>query len=113
MLGTYHLVRAVEGESIERGELACALREFADALTQFRQRDNPALYAAIQNNFGIAMLLEGELLDQRSVTRNQAVKRVTIAERSAAIGGNSNKDIGLNLMSLGVVQGRKNRGSRK
>lgn len=113
MLGTYHLVRAVEGDSISGGDLACALREFADALGQFRPRDNPSLYAALQNNFGIAMLIDADFSEKRDELRKHALKRVKVANRIAVPGSDNGQDIAFNSMTLGVSQGRKSRGSRR
>lgn len=112
MLGTYHLVRAVENESISGGDLACALREFADALEQLRPPDNPSLYAALQNNFGIAMLIDADFSEKRDKARAHALKRIKLARRIAVPGSDSGKDIGFNSMTLGVSQGRKSRGKR-
>lgn len=113
MLGTYHLVRAVENESISGGDLACALREFADSLEQFRPRDNPALYAALQNNFGIAMLIDADVSGKRDKTRAHALKRIKVAGRIALPVSDIGKDIAFNSMTLGISQGRKSRGSRR
>jgi hypothetical protein len=112
MLGTYHLVRAVENDSISGGDLACALREFAEALGQFRPRDNPSLYAALQNNFGIAMLIDADFSEKRDKGRTHALKRIKVARRIAVQGSDSSKDIGLNSMALGISQGRKSRDKR-
>lgn len=113
MLGTYHLIEAIEGDSISGGDLACALREFSDALGQFRSRDNPVLYSAIQNNFALATLIESDFSERRKELRDQALKRIKLAQRVAVPGSDTRKDIVFNSKTLGVSQGRKSRGSGK
>ncbi len=113
MLGTYHLVRAVEGDSISSGDLSCALRYFSDALGQFRPRDNPSLYAALQNNFGIAMLIDADFSEKRDKARAHALKRIKVAKRVALPVSDNGKDIAFNSMTLGISQGRKSRDTRR
>jgi hypothetical protein len=113
MLGTYHLARAVDGDSISDGDLACALREFSEAIRQFRTGDNPALYAALQNNFGIAMLIDSSFREKPEVSRKHALKRIKLAQRVAIPGSGGANDIRFNAMTLGISQGRKGSGSRK
>jgi hypothetical protein len=108
MQGTYHLVRAIEGDSLSTGDLACALREFEDALGQFRQSDNQELYAAIQNNFALAMLIGADSSEERDEMRRHAFKRMKVAQR-IAISRAENREIVLNAMTLEVSQGRKHR----
>jgi hypothetical protein len=81
-------------------------------LEQLRPPDNPSLYAALQNNFGIAMLIDADFSEKRDKARAHALKRIKLARRIAVPGSDSGKDIGFNSMTLGVSQGRKSRGKR-
>lgn len=112
MQGTYHLIRAIEGAGLHYGDLACALREFEEALGQFRKSDNLELYAAIQNNFALAMLVEADSSEKRDEIRYHALKRMKVAQR-LAISKAPNKEIVINAKTLEVSQGRKHRDARK
>jgi hypothetical protein len=113
MLGTYHLIEAIGGDSMSGGDLARAAREFSDALKQFRPRDNLSLYSAILNNFALATLIQSDFSERRDELRHQALKRVKRAQSVAVPGSKSRADIVFNLITLGVSQGRKSRGSGK
>ena len=111
MLGTYHLIRALEADTLGTGDLVCASREFNDALGQFRQKDNPELYAAIQNNLGIVGLIEADHAENRDLQRRRAFKRMKVAQRIAS--GISQKDIVRNGTTLGLSLGRRGNDSKK
>jgi len=111
MLGTYHLIRAVEADTLGMGDLVCASREFNDALGQFRQKDNPELYAAIQNNLAIVGLIEADYAENRDLQRRRALKRMKVAQRVAS--GVGQKDIVRNAGTLGLSLGRRGNDSKK
>lgn len=72
MTGTYHLVRAVSGATLETGELACAARSFAAARAQLRPGDNPELEVALSNNEAIVKLLRGGTEVPMKQAKNEA-----------------------------------------
>ena len=74
MTGTYHLMRAVSGLELSRGELKCALRSFEAARAQLRPTDNPDLTIAIENNLAIATLLQAGVGLETKQARRQAQK---------------------------------------
>ena len=74
MTGTYHLMRAVSGLELSRGELYCALRSFEAARAQLRPTDNPDLTIAIENNLAIATLLQAGVGLETKQARRQAQK---------------------------------------
>ncbi|MEI6517723.1 MAG: hypothetical protein WCN89_03425 [bacterium] len=74
MTGTYHLMRAVSGVELSRGELKCALRSFEAARAQLRPTDNPDLTIAIENNLAIATLLQAGVGLETKQARRQAQK---------------------------------------
>lgn len=58
-LGTHYLRRALAGDSVELGELKCAVKAFREAAGQVSQRANPEIFAVIYNSLGIAEFLYG------------------------------------------------------
>ena len=111
--GSYHLIQAIQGASMSEGDLRCALKDFSDALAQFRQRDNPSLYAAIQNNFGLAMLVQADYSDKPDKIRRHALKRIKVAQRISMSQNGGDKEIVRNSEALGISSGGKRRNARK
>jgi len=59
-----HLYRAIApslrgSDSLEIGELKCALDSYTEAASRLQPHDNPILRAAIFNNKGVALLIKG------------------------------------------------------
>jgi hypothetical protein len=50
LTGTYHLLRAISGDSLQEGELSCAEISFRMARAQIPRKDNPEFMALIYNN---------------------------------------------------------------
>lgn len=91
MTGTYHLMRAIRGSSLQMGELRCALGSFEAARAQLRPGDNPELDIALNNNRAIALFFRGGMSGNGSkdskAARGQALRmldRSLKARRSAA-----------------------------
>lgn len=53
LTGTYHLLRAISGETLQEGELSCAEISFKMARAQIPAKDNPEFMALILNNEAI------------------------------------------------------------
>lgn len=85
-IGTQHLVRAIEKSEVEPAELACAISMLRQALMQFRRSDNPALEAAVRNNYGLALMVQSEgitdggKLWKRGVRQLSSVARLQLEE---------------------------------
>jgi len=54
-----HLQEASLGPVLDRGELGCALELYTQAASRLQPQDNPLLRAAIFNNKGVALLIDG------------------------------------------------------
>ena len=85
-----HLVRAIENPHVKVADLNCAVKQYVEALSLFRTRDNPALELVIRNNLAIAQLV---MIDQtpkavrplRYVVSNLR-KAVSLRSADSAIG---------------------------
>ena len=78
ILGNRYLVEAFRGGAIDLANLKCALKSYDIAARFMRFGDNPELFAAINNNRGIAWYLMS-LVTGRSEYRSHARKYLSLA----------------------------------
>lgn len=104
---TVHLLRAIETEHVQEGELSCALNQFREAIKQFRTDDNPALEMSVRNNYAIALLVKAQhAFDERKLQK-KANGQLSAAMRLRKYDKNLGATVALNYMSL--MQARKRR----
>jgi hypothetical protein len=82
MAGTRHLVRAIEGQHLDVGELQCAQRRFEQALKGFKVGDNPDLETAIRANYAIALLLQADRAQKGRKMWKAATRQLQLASRA-------------------------------
>jgi hypothetical protein len=82
MAATQHLVRAIEGEQLDVGELQCAQRRFEQALKGFKVGDNPDLETAIRANYAIALLLQADRAQKGRKMWKAATRQLQLASRA-------------------------------
>jgi len=81
LVGTYHLVRALEKPQVETAELDCAAKILREALMQFYSSDNRALEAAVRNNYALALLVQATSLEHETKLWGRAMKQLSRAAR--------------------------------
>jgi hypothetical protein len=107
LAGTVHLLRAIEAESLQLGELTCALSAFREALMQFRTSDNPALEMAVRNNYAIALLVHAQYVSDENMFWKKANRHLAAAMRLRKHDTRIGAFVAMNYMSL--MQARKRR----
>ncbi len=114
MTGTYHLVRAVSGPQLERGELKCALESFARAQAQLLPGNNREAQIAIANNQGIATLLAaaGER-EFRGAKREVSASWSRIAAKGSRRRAAGEQPVGLAVVQSNLKALREGDGERR
>jgi len=105
LAGTVHLVRAIETESLQQGELLCALSKLREAIMQFRTHDNPALEMAVRNNYALALLTQAQYVTDGRKLEKKAHRQFAAAMRHRKHSKELGSVVALNYMSL--MQARK------
>jgi hypothetical protein len=105
--GTVHLLRAIETESLQEGELSCALNELREAIMQFRTNDNPALEMAVRNSYAIALLVQAQHALDGRILRKKACGQLAAAMKLRTYDKKNGATVAMNYMSL--IQARKRR----
>jgi hypothetical protein len=100
LAGTRHLVRAIEKSDIEVGELSCAITKLREALAQFRAQDNPALAAAVRNNYSLALLVQAHYEGNTKKLQAKARKQIGAAMRLRAKTGRVGASVSHNRYAL-------------
>ncbi len=106
MTGTYHLVRAISSEQLEKGELSCAINSLEAARSQLRPADNPELQAAIANNLSIALLIQGAAEYGTAHGHKSAVKLLKGCRRNIKAGSRDNVIGALASFNLSTLKGK-------
>ena len=112
MTGTYHLMRAIRGDTLQLGELGCALRSFEAARAQLRPGDNPELDMAINNNHAVALFFRGGREEGRKAARGQALRLLDISlglKRDAAVRQQYAGTLRLLSMNSDALRGKNGR----
>jgi hypothetical protein len=100
LAGTRHLVRAIEKSDLESGELGCAMVKLREALKQFRAQDNPALAAAVRNNYALALLVQAHYDTKSKKLESKARKQIGAAMRLRAKTGRVGASVSHNRYAL-------------
>jgi hypothetical protein len=105
LAGTAHLIRAIETESLQDGELSCAISDLREAAMQFRTADNPALEMAVRNNYALALLVKAQYASDSGKLKNKANQQLAHAMRLSK----NNKQFGtvVALNYIGLMQARR------
>jgi hypothetical protein len=103
--GTVHLVRAVEGQAVQIGELQCAVDQLRGALAQFRTHDNPALEMSVRSNYAIALLVQSQYEQEGRKLRKKAMHQLAAAVKLRKHDENVGAVATVNY--LGLVQAQK------
>lgn len=105
LAGTVHALRAIETDSLQPGELGCALDKLRDAIMQFRTDDNPALEMAVRNNYALALLAQAQYAVDGRKLEKKAYRHLAAAMKLRARSKELGSIVALNYMSL--MQARK------
>lgn len=81
VLGNMHLLRALRGPKPEIGETRCALAFYRKARHFLQRHDNPELMAAIANNFGVAIFVQGTERGKPAAAARAALTKFMSAAR--------------------------------
>ncbi len=81
LVGTYHLVQALEKPQVETAELDCATKILREALMQFYSSDNRALEAAVRNNYALALMVQATMSADGAKVWGRAMKQASRAAR--------------------------------
>ncbi len=113
MTGTYHLVRAISSDELERSELSCAINSFEAARSQLRSSDNPELQVAISNNLAIALLIQGAVEYEMRDKRKVAVKLLKSSLRHAKAVSQYSEVRALISFNLSTLKGKHGKRQRR
>jgi hypothetical protein len=85
--GTYHLIEAIKSPEYSKDDLTESIVSFKYALSELQRGGNPALQAAVRNNYAVALLVEFSRDKKRTNLKKVAAKQLVAASRLGALGG--------------------------
>lgn len=92
LAGTLHLLRAIEGPVLQRGELRCAKSRLRGALKVLAPRENTALQLAIRNNLALTFLVQASYGIDSAKALNRARKLLQKGAKVARAANNRGDD---------------------
>lgn len=112
LAATTSLVRAIEGTSLDVGELKCAIDEFSEALTALTRAHEPALRSVVLNNLAVALIAASDHQLNLGRGLSQARRDLVSAISKDASGEQGPMVAALNLKILGQREGGKRHARR-
>jgi hypothetical protein len=113
LAGTVHLLRAIESDSLQAGELACALTELREALMQFRTDDNPTLQMSVRNNYAVALAVQAQYSQEHRKLRKKALQQLAAAVKLRRYDSTIGSVVAMNYAGLVQAQKRSKSNDRK
>ena len=87
LLGTNDLLESIRAGRVDQQKLDRACGAFQRASERLRPRDNPSLFAAIRNNYAIALLMRSHTDQESEKLHKAALKKLSAASRMEKAAG--------------------------